>query len=88
MSNPSAFSVPVTLGEQSINLLVYPGQPSEEIKAVLAAAFSVDDTTVVGLCDLDRDVHYPISLISRAPEFVSANVAESFHWNSPTISFA
>ena len=49
-------------------LLVYPGMPAAEIKCVLAAAFGLTDV-VAGLRDPDQDVHFPLSLVSKAPAF-------------------
>ena len=44
--------------------------PTAEIQTVLASTFEID-AKPVGLREEETDTHFPIALLSRAPDFVS-----------------
>lgn len=67
----SACAVRIRHAGISKKICVYPGMPKEEIKTVLAAAFSISEH-IVGLYDPSEDTFYPIAMLARAPFYVSS----------------
>ena len=45
--------------------------PLDEIQSVLAASFGLGERLIVGLKDEAQDIHFPLTLLSRAPSYFS-----------------
>ena len=45
--------------------------PLDEIQSVLVAAFQLGARAIVGLKDATQDIHFPLTLLSRAPSYFS-----------------
>lgn len=71
MDPPSWFCVTIKHGDTVKKILLYPGMAIGEIKAVLSAAFGIG-SAIVGLRDTVQDIHFPLTLLSRAPSYFSS----------------
>lgn len=80
MARGDARDVPVSavtlaLGEQTLQLLLYPGIPLAELQQCVAAGFPrLKGDDVAAIKRADTDVFYPFSLLSRSPDLFETGV--------------
>eukprot|EP00618_Florenciella_parvula_P005185 CAMPEP_0119502884 /NCGR_PEP_ID=MMETSP1344-20130328/24215_1 /TAXON_ID=236787 /ORGANISM="Florenciella parvula, Strain CCMP2471" /LENGTH=97 /DNA_ID=CAMNT_0007539123 /DNA_START=30 /DNA_END=319 /DNA_ORIENTATION=+ len=68
---PQYYKITVKHEGVAKQILLYPGMAIGEIKAVLCSAFGIT-VPIVGLRDAAQDIHFPLTLLSRAPSYFSS----------------
>lgn len=71
------YQTQLSCGPSTKSIMLYPGIPLEELERTIHITFATGNADIVGLKDKSQGVHFPLSLLSKAPAyFASKNNAE------------